>query len=195
MKAFTLVVVAMLVAAAHCFNAHSKASTHSKMSMVFKQPRNFLKSAIATATLAGSLSTQPVFADMKPSDFNPDIKIDVVKSAPNGDMPKPGDLVAIRFTASFNGKVFDDTFKTEQPYFYRNGVGSVVPGLDETISHMHVGDRYKLVFGGKLGFGEKSLPAAPGRPRIPPNADLEYDVELIALPGMGDDFIADVEEE
>jgi FKBP-type peptidyl-prolyl cis-trans isomerase 2 len=50
--------------------------------------------------------------------------------------------VAIRFTASYKGKVFDDTFKTEQPYYYKNGIGLVVKGLDDTIKEMHLGDRY-----------------------------------------------------
>ena len=101
--------------------------------------------------------------------------------------------MAIRFKGSYKGNVFDDTFATESPYFYRCGVGSILKGLDDTVATMHVGDRYILQFGGDLAFGEKGRPSAPGKPRIPPNAIVDYEVELEALPGTDDDFIADVE--
>ena len=42
---------------------------------------------------------------------------------------------------------------------------------------MKVGDRWKLSFGGSLGF-ENGKPSAPGKPRIPPNADIDYEVHI-----------------
>ena len=69
----------------------------------------------------------------------------------------------------------------------------IVKGLDDAIPNMSVGDRWKLSFGGDLAFGEKGKPSAPGRPRIPPNAVIDYEVELEDIPGAGDDFIADYE--
>lgn len=56
------------------------------------------------------------------------------------------------------------------------GVGSVLRGIDDAVLHMRVGDRYHLSFGGELAFGEKGRPSAPGKPRIPPNADVDYEV-------------------
>jgi FKBP-type peptidyl-prolyl cis-trans isomerase len=102
--------------------------------------------------------------------------------------------VAIRFTASYNGKTFDDTFKTEQPYYYKTGIGLVVKGLDDSVTQMRLGDRWHLAFGGDLAFGEKGRPSAPGKPRIPANAVIEYEVELVDLPGAAEEFIADVDE-
>ena len=51
-----------------------------------------------------------------------------------------------------------------------------------------------MKFGGDYAFGAKGKPSAPGKPRIPPNADVEYEVELVELPGRGEDFIADYED-
>lgn len=42
--------------------------------------------------------------------------------------------------------------------------------------NMHVGDRFHVTFGGDLAFGEKGRPSAPGKPRIPPNAAVDYEV-------------------
>ena len=63
--------------------------------------------------------------------------------------------------------------------------------MDETVAHMHEGDRVRIQVGGDYAFGSKGLPAAPGRPRIPPNAVIDYDIQLVQVPGYGDDIIAD----
>jgi len=44
-----------------------------------------------------------------------------------GPTPKVGELVAVRFTGSYKGQVFDDLFKTAEPLYFRAGVGTVVP--------------------------------------------------------------------
>lgn len=132
-------------------------------------------------------------AEFKQSSWNSGVQYEVVKSNPTGDMAKVGELAAIRFKGSYKGTEFDNTFATSEPYYYRAGVGGILKGLDETIMNMHVGEVYKLKFGGDLAFGEKGKPSAPGKPRIPPNAEIEYEVEFTELPGNKEDFIADYE--
>jgi len=36
------------------------------------------------------------------------------------------DLVTIRFKGEYNGVVFDDLFKVEEPYFYRMGSENIL---------------------------------------------------------------------
>lgn len=136
----------------------------------------------------------PSWAEMMPAPWSEGVKYEVVTKAPTDALrPKVGEQVAIRFKGSFKGNTFDDTFSTEQPYFYRCGVGLIVKGLDDAVANMQVGDRYKLTFGGSLGFGEKGKPSAPGKPRIPPNAEINYEVELVEIPGTQEEMIADYE--
>lgn len=117
------------------------------------------------------------WADFSTAPWDAGVKYEVVQAAPaSSPAVKQGDLVVIRFKGSYKGNVFDDTFKTDQPYFYRAGVGSLVKGLDDAVTHMKVGDRWKLEFGGDLGFGAKGKPSSPGKPRIPPFADLAFEV-------------------
>lgn len=79
-------------------------------------------------------------------------------------------------------------------YFNYCRVGLVVKGLDTAVVNMHVGDRYKLTFGGDYAFpGGRGSSA--GKPRIPPGADIDYEVQLVELPGKGEDYIADVDED
>lgn len=134
----------------------------------------------------------PSWAEMIPAPWSEGVKYEVVKKAPKDSLrPKVGEQVAIRFKGSYKGNSFDDTFSTDQPYFYRCGVGLIVKGLDDAVANMQVGDRYKLSFGGSLAFGEKGKPSAPGKPRIPPNAEIDYEVELVEIPGTQEEMIAD----
>eukprot|EP01041_Mallomonas_annulata_P009547 gene9547-19846_t len=140
-----------------------------------------------------TISPPPAFAaeELVDSPWTSGVKYTVVKSG-TGASPKVGDMVSIRFRGSYKGNVFDDTFSTSEPYLYRAGLGSIVKGLDDTIIHMKVGDRLKLQFGGDLAFGSKGKASSPGKPRIPPMAEIDYEVELVELPGYGDDIILDV---
>ena len=66
-----------------------------------------------------------------------------------------------------------------QVYPYTLGVDSVVKGFEEAISYMRVGDRFIFTLPGDLGYGEA------GRPPIPPNATLIFDIEVIDITDPG----------
>ena len=167
------------------------------MANAWKVNINKKASLLAPAVALGlGLGATPVFAEKAPAAWNSNIKIETLKKGAGGDenKPKVGDLVEIRFKGSYKGTEFDNTYKTELPYVYRMGVGSILTGLDETVGNMHVGEQVAVTFGGDLAFGAKGRPSAPGKPRIPPNAEIDYEVTLERLPGVGDEFIADTEE-
>ena len=96
--------------------------------------------------------------------------------------------------------LFIKTFKKKKESFETsyNGAcvfdidGTILQGLDDTITQMRVGDRWLVNFRGDLSFKEAKK-SVPGRPRIPQGAEVDYDVEITNIPGMGDDFIADFE--
>eukprot|EP00596_Hydrurales_sp_CCMP1899_P010811 CAMPEP_0119051090 /NCGR_PEP_ID=MMETSP1177-20130426/72826_1 /TAXON_ID=2985 /ORGANISM="Ochromonas sp, Strain CCMP1899" /LENGTH=141 /DNA_ID=CAMNT_0007030181 /DNA_START=197 /DNA_END=622 /DNA_ORIENTATION=+ len=132
-------------------------------------------------------------AEMKVAPFDDKIQYEVIEKG-TGDQPKAGELVSIRFKASYKGKDFDNTFEAPQPYMFRAGVGLVVKGLDDAVINMHVGDRYKLTFGGDYAF-PAGRGSSAGKPRIPPGANIDYEVQLIELPGKGEDIISDLDDE
>ena len=45
------------------------------------------------------------------------------------------------------------------------------------------------VFQGELAFGPKGRPASAGKPRIPGNAEVVFDVEIVGLPGKEPELI------
>jgi hypothetical protein len=44
-------------------------------------------------------------------------------------------------------------------------------------------------FQGELAFGPKGRPASAGKPRIPSNAVITFDVEMVGLPGKEPELI------
>ena len=64
----------------------------------------------------------------------------------------------------------------------RIGTGQVVPGLDEALTTMRVGGLRRVYVPGNLAF-PKSIKAAAGRPTVPANSPLVFDVKLLYIPG------------
>ena len=73
-----------------------------------------------------------------------------------------------------SGRVFDSS-KGKGPIKFVLGEGSVIPAWDEGIASMAVGGKRVLRCPAALAYGE----FGSGSGMIPPNADLEFDCELV----------------
>ena len=73
-----------------------------------------------------------------------------------------------------NGQVFDSSYKRKQPIDFSLGIGQVIPGWDEGISLLKVGDKARFVIPSHLAYGSTGAGGV-----IPPNATLIFDVELM----------------
>jgi len=73
-----------------------------------------------------------------------------------------------------DGKKFDSSYDRDEPIFFILGANQMIPGFDEGVSLMNVGDKYKLIIPYQLAYGEE------GRGPIPPKATLIFDVELLS---------------
>ena len=101
----------------------------------------------------------------------------VVVSKTNGDHAMAGKRVKVHYTGFFeNGKVFDSSVDNGDPIEFQLGKGFVIPGWDEGIALMKVGEKFRLYIPYALAYGEF------GRlPQIPAKSNLIFDVELIEV--------------
>lgn len=95
----------------------------------------------------------------------------------NGPAAEKGKTVSVHYEGSLlNGQVFDSSFQRNKPISFQLGVGQVIPGWDEGIQLLQVGDKARLVIPSDLAYG-----AAGAGGVIPPNATLLFDVELVSV--------------
>jgi FKBP-type peptidyl-prolyl cis-trans isomerase len=92
----------------------------------------------------------------------------------DGKQPGRGDTVKVHYKGSFiDGKEFDSSYKRGEPAEF--GVTQVIKGWTEALLLMKTGSKWQLFIPSALAYGER------GRPSIPPNEVLLFDVELLEV--------------
>ncbi len=94
-----------------------------------------------------------------------------------GTKATKGATVSVHYKGQLlDGTVFDSSYKRKQPIDFSIGVGQVIPGWDEGIQLLKVGDKARFVIPSNLAYGESGAGGV-----IPPNATLIFDVELMSV--------------
>ncbi|MEI7555618.1 MAG: FKBP-type peptidyl-prolyl cis-trans isomerase [Chloroflexota bacterium] len=95
----------------------------------------------------------------------------------SGAQPKVGQSVSVHYSGYLtNGTKFDSSVDRGQPFKFVLGVGQVIKGWDEGVATMKVGGKRRLLIPPSLGYGAQGAGTS-----IPPNAELIFDVELLAV--------------
>ena len=93
----------------------------------------------------------------------------------DGVQAEKGKTVSVHYKGQLSdGTVFDSSYKRNQPIDFALGVGQVIPGWDEGIGLLKVGDKARFVIPSHLAYGSAGAGGV-----IPPNATLIFDVELM----------------
>jgi FKBP-type peptidyl-prolyl cis-trans isomerase len=106
-----------------------------------------------------------------------ELKIETLKQG-TGEECKNGDTVSVHYTGTLtDGTKFDSSLDSGKPFSFRLGAGLVIKGWDLGVLGMKVGEQRRLVIPSELGYGA----GGAGGGKIPPNATLIFEVELLGI--------------
>ena len=93
----------------------------------------------------------------------------------SGKKATKGKTVSVHYKGQLtDGTVFDSSYKRNAPIDFALGVGQVIPGWDEGVGLLKVGDKARFVIPSDLAYGSAGAGGV-----IPPDASLIFDVELM----------------
>ncbi|WOG85976.1 hypothetical protein DCAR_0105169 [Daucus carota subsp. sativus] len=110
------------------------------------------------------------------------LKKKLIKEGQGFDSPDPGDEVQVHYTGTLlDGTKFDSSRDRGEPFKFTLGQGQVIKGWDLGIKTMKKGENALFTIPAELAYGESGSP-----PTIPPNATLQFDVELLSWTSVKD---------
>lgn len=93
----------------------------------------------------------------------------------SGKQPKASDTVKTHYHGTLiSGEVFDSSVERGEPVEFP--VNGVIPGWQEALQLMHVGDKWQLFVPASLAYGEQGAGS-----RVGPNSTLIFEVELLEV--------------
>lgn len=111
---------------------------------------------------------------------NEGFSLEVQKKGDNTNFPKRGDTVTVHYTGMLkDGTVFDSSRERGEAFSFPIGRGKVITGWDQGVITMSLGERATLHLPSYKAYGSDGAP-----PAIPPNSDLDFDIELLAINGQ-----------
>ena len=145
-------------------------------------------SALALAGLAAHAQVEPVSSTTPAAAAGPVKAADGSETWPSGLVfrtikegtgasPSPTDTVKVHYRGTFpDGKEFDSSYTRGQPAEFP--LNRVIPCWTEGVQKLKVGGKAKLTCPPAIAYGAKGAGGV-----IPPNATLNFDVELIGIAG------------
>ncbi len=98
----------------------------------------------------------------------------ILEKEGTGKMPSKNDQVKVHYKGALtNGEVFDSSYDRGEPATFP--VSGLIPGWTEALQMIKVGSKVKLFIPPELAYGES------GRPKIPPNSVLVFEMELLDI--------------
>ena len=92
-----------------------------------------------------------------------------------GPSPKATDTVSVHYRGTFpDGREFDSSYKRGQPTSFP--LNRVIPCWTEAVQMMKVGGKARITCPPQLAYGERGAGGV-----IPPNATLNFEIELLAI--------------
>jgi FKBP-type peptidyl-prolyl cis-trans isomerase len=95
----------------------------------------------------------------------------------NGDLPEKGSALTVHYTGTFkDGIKFDSSKDSGSPFTFKLGEGQVISCWDQAVAKLKVGDTVRVECPSQIAYGSQG----PGE-AIPPNTDLNFEIEMLSF--------------
>jgi peptidylprolyl isomerase len=102
----------------------------------------------------------------------------IIQEEGTGAKPQAGKTVRVAYKGMLlSGQVFDDSNIQGRPLEFQAGTGKVIPGWDEMVMDMKVGEKRLAVIPPELAYGSRAM----GNGVIPANSFLVFEMELLNI--------------
>ncbi|KAI9099932.1 hypothetical protein DFS34DRAFT_513867 [Phlyctochytrium arcticum] len=101
----------------------------------------------------------------------------IIQLGEGWDRPQKGDEVFVTYIGRLvpDGEIFDQNVNLEHPFSFKLGKGMVIKGWDCGIATMLKGEKAIFKMKPEYAYGARGSP-----PKIPPNATLEFEVQMLS---------------
>ena len=129
------------------------------------------------AGLSAAMALAAGLAQAKPVTTGSGLVYESVKDGA-GPSPKAGDTVKVHYKGTFpdSGKEFDSSYRRGEPIEFP--LSGVIPCWTEGVQMMKVGGKARLTCPPAIAYGSRGAGGV-----IPPNATLNFEVELLGIKG------------
>ncbi|MGJ3231628.1 MAG: FKBP-type peptidyl-prolyl cis-trans isomerase [Oceanicaulis sp.] len=108
------------------------------------------------------------------------LQFTIVNAVEDAPSPNSGELVRVDYEGRLvSGDVFDSSYERGQSAVFPSD--RLISGWVEALPLMRVGEEWTLFIPPELGYGQRGTPGGP----IGPNQALIFKIELLGLPGRG----------
>ena len=136
-----------------------------------------LRSTLVFSCLAAAAVAMPAFAQSAPAKLPSGLVYESLKDG-SGASPAATDVVRVHYrgTLADGGAEFDSSYKRGEPAEFP--LNRVIPCWTEGLQKMKVGGKAKLTCPPAIAYGSRGAAGV-----IPPNATLNFEVELLGIKG------------
>eukprot|EP01124_Arcella_intermedia_P011256 TRINITY_DN17673_c0_g1_i1.p1 TRINITY_DN17673_c0_g1~~TRINITY_DN17673_c0_g1_i1.p1 ORF type:complete len:390 (-),score=98.52 TRINITY_DN17673_c0_g1_i1:61-1230(-) len=101
---------------------------------------------------------------------------EIIKEGEGDYSPIKGAEVTVHYVGTLlDGSTFDSSRERDKPFKFKLGQGEVIKGWDKVVETMKKGEICKVTLTSDYAYGKSGSP-----PKIPPNATLVFEIELIS---------------
>ncbi|KAJ8605124.1 hypothetical protein CTAYLR_000441 [Chrysophaeum taylorii] len=106
-----------------------------------------------------------------------DVTVEIFAAGDGMNYPQAGHTVTVHYSGYLpNGELFDSSRDRGKPFKFKLGGEQVIPGLDEGIAQLSIGERAKITIPPHMAYGDRGFPGL-----VPRNSALVFDIELITF--------------